>query len=1027
MISVHLLGPPQVMRDGASLTVMRRKSRALLYYLAARGEPVPRSRLLPLLWPEMEASAARRNLRTTLYQLRKEVDDHVIAAGDALALAPDTFVDAREFEARLAAPDDAPDLQETLELYRGDFLSGFALPDSTPYDDWVTREEERYRRMWIRGWSALSRRHETAGRYQEALDALDRVLAENPLQEDLQRTALRLHYLAGDRAGAIRRYDRLRQILDEELGVPPMAETRALYDALLSDRLPQPERATQPPDLPATRPAAVPPGLPFTGRTGELETLGRVLGEARLALVEGEGGIGKTRLAHTYLDSSDTLPLIGAGRELERSLPYQPVIEALRGLLADPQWPALEPHLDLAPVWRQEAARLVPELATGTGAMVGDSPPDESRVWEGISRFLQAVAAQRALTLFLDDLHWADGSTLALLGYLVRRSASDRLGFLAASRPPAPRSALATLLSALMREGHVQRVPLERLSRGEVETLAADLSPAHAETLADWLYENSEGNPYVLTELAREIRKRGWLEEGSDAPEALPETPLVPSSVYSLIHDRLARLSDAARRVLDAAVAAGRQFDFAVVARAAGMSEEAALDALDELRSAGLVSLTGDRDRYSFDHNLTMEVAYREIGEPRHRRIHRQVAQAIERVYRGRLPEVAGQLAWHYAEGEAPKRAAPYAWRAGQRAERVAAWREAIYFYELALHGAPPEQRVQICRALGNARYQIGEAARAAEAFRDAHEQARALGERTLATEARIEWARALVPQARYGEVVQMAREALEDATRAQACQAEILWGTALSLEGEDLEGAAEHLRRAEALCAGESREIDLAHVKFERGSVAAQQGDLRKAVALYREALQVAGEATGNQADRWLILAHNNLAYHLHLLDDPAAETYARQGLDLAEEHGALGLKPYLLSTLGEIAFASGRLDAAEAHFREGLALAERLSIPERIAGLTANLGRVAAARGESSLAVHRLSTALAQADSLGTRHLAARVRIWLAPLLPSKQSRARLQEAREIAARSGRGRLLDEVEMQLREIESDAEMGAR
>jgi tetratricopeptide (TPR) repeat protein len=241
--------------------------------------------------------------------------------------------------------------------------------------------------------------------------------------------------------------------------------------------------------------------------------------------------------------------------------------------------------------------------------------------------------------------------------------------------------------------------------------------------------------------------------------------------------------------------------------------------------------------------------------------------------------------------------------------------------------------------------------------------------------------------------------------------RAELIFGTALSLEGADLDGAAKHLRQAESLCTECADMVSLVHAKFELGSVAAQQGDLLQAIDLYREALSIAEEDQSEGALTWHILAYNNLAYHLHLLDDSTAESYARAGLALAQEKGMLNMQTYLLSTLGEIALAASDLDTADKYFTDGLALAERLSIPERIAGLTANLGRVVAQRGETTLAIHRLSTALARADLLGTQHLAAQIRLWLAPLLPPSEARARLAEARAIAERGNRRRLLEDI----------------
>jgi tetratricopeptide (TPR) repeat protein len=193
---------------------------------------------------------------------------------------------------------------------------------------------------------------------------------------------------------------------------------------------------------------------------------------------------------------------------------------------------------------------------------------------------------------------------------------------------------------------------------------------------------------------------------------------------------------------------------------------------------------------------------------------------------------------------------------------------------------------------------------------------------------------------------------------------------------------------------------------------VVAQQGDIPQAVAYYRQALETATQAKADYGLDQRILALNNLAYHLHLLSDPAALDYALAGLKLAQEKGVLGLQAYLYSTLGELSLAAGELDQAETYFRAGLALAQRFSIQERQAGLTANLGLVAIRRGEDALAIHRLSTALGQADALGARHLATQVRLWLAPLLPPEQARQLLAQARATAKEGGRRRLLDQIE---------------
>src|SRR6185436_5471071 len=303
---------------------------------------------------------------------------------------------------------------------------------------------------------------------------------------------------------------------------------------------------------------------------------------------------------------------------------------------------------------------------------------------------------------------------------------------------------------------------------------------------------------------------------------------------------------------------------------------------------------------------------------------------------------------------------------------------EAAEFFEQALAIEPDDpQRYPINMELGEARFRANALAPASEAFRAA--LVAATPGTLEADQAHLALARSLFIQARFAEAIEHLRQ-VNEAPPAIAAQREFTWGAALSVEGGDLTAASEHLHRAAAHLAQSSSPGDLpllAQIKFELGSVAAQQGELQKAVVLYGEALEIAEEAPGETGVTQRILAYNNLGYHLHLLRDAerAASEHARRGLQLAQEKGVLTLQPYLLSTLGEIALAAKDLDLAERYFAEGLALAEQLSMPERLAGLTANLGLVARARGQNDLAIHQLSTALARADGLGTRHLAAQI----------------------------------------------------
>lgn len=1037
MLSLQLLGIPQVLRNAQPLTLSRRKSRALLYYLAAHTTARAREQLLTLLWPDLDRAAAQQTLRSSVYGLRKELGDALLITDSMLALAPEVHVDLRLFEAyfqnhsaknpdklfasssgtpgALQAHSEISLLESTLQQYRGDFLANFSLPDCEDYQRWVEMQRERLRLLALHGYIQLAQRYETIRDFVAAQAALAQALAINPLQEEVHRAAMRIDYFAGDRAAAIRRYEQLRHMLDEELGVPPLEETRSLYDAIITDALLREHdksdaiRVLPQPKQPIAQLGAG--TLPFVGREKELAELQQLALTNRLALIEGEAGIGKTSLAEAFLHDFSGTVLIGRAHELEQALPYHPVIEALRHFLQHGRV-LFNAQLKLANVWRSELARLMPEFQAEIEPAIIDTTlvgGNEARLWEAINQLLHVLAEQQALAFLIDDLHWADASTLALLGYLLRQSAHAKITFLATTRIIEPRSQLATLVQTLTRQNRLQRLQLARLDQSATLTLAQHFSPQYAYPLAEWLDSNAEGNPYVLTELLRYANEHGIvLPDGIINLNALSNTPVVPSSVYSLIQARLHALSELAQRVLDVAVAIGSEFDLEVIRQASGLSELKILDALDELGASRLI-LPLEGLRYGFDHPLTMEVAYREVSEARHRLIHRGVAEALERVYANQLDEYAGLIASHFAEGNAGERAAHYAFLAGRRAAELSAWTEAIAFYQQALAGADNSQRLNIYVALGSAYMYAGAPAQATDELRIALTLAEQQREPETADTIRLMLMRTMISQARIAEAIMLAEQVLERAAPHHRISAELMWATALSIEGVDLAGAALHLQRAMSQPNAVPSAEQQAQIQFELGGIAAQQGDLSQALEHYHAALLIA--ETGPTIVQYRILALNNLAYHHMLQGNSLALDYAMRGLELAQEYGLIGLQVYLYSTLGEIALAEHNLDEAERQWNTGLALAERLNIRERVAGITANLGLLAIQRGQPARAIHRLAGAQAQADTLRLNHLSALIRIWLAPLLPPDEARIALSEARAIAESGGRSRLLQQI----------------
>ena len=1048
MLKLQLFGQSRIWLDGRQIKINRRKSRGVVYYLAAFQQAVKRQQLIDLFWIDLSRKSAQQTLRTTLHSLHQSLGDALEVEETSVHLTDEAQVDVRSFEKIMNVKEiTLVELEKGLELFQGDFLQDFYLPDSAAFEDWATIQRESYRRLAMRGFHLLSKRYESQQNYSAALDAIDRALLIEPLQEDLQREAMRLVYLAGDRPGAIRRYDQLRKMLDEEMGVPPMKETRALYDAILLDKIARPSPAYNRIENQAGKAPISQPGravfqnqfdnLQFTGREEELLILENRSDQVNLLLIEGESGIGKTRLAEEFMKKRQALILSGTARELEQGLPYQPLIEAFRGLIRSAQWPqwSLELQAKIPAIWLSEAARLLPELnfprpasiSLDVSGSVGTPPTGESRLWEGVFQLIQGLTSLTPVILFIDDLHWADKSTLALLGYLLRqfsalRASPSPILFLVTARIDAENATYTTFLHTMLRDDLLVRVSLDRLSADEVDQLSRTITVDYAPPLSEWLMKNSEGIPYILVELLRYAHQNKILVEATGERHktgflvnlsTLSSAPVVPQSVYSLIQARLERLSEPAWRILSAAVAAGRQFEFNIVARASALSENSALDAIDELLSAHILQPL-DTNRFHIDHSLTMEVVYREVGDLRHRIQHRRIAEAMEAIYSpGQLEIKAGVLAFQLAESNEFRRAAPYAVQAGRQANRLSAWNEAIHFFQQALDVLEGKERLPVLMELGQTFFQTGETNRAIDAFHEALLLAQTDHDQVAIDRARLALAQSYLMGARYDDSIILAQQVRLQGLPENAMQAELNWGAALSLKGEDLEAAEAHLHAAEAQCDLTSNKSyeDLARIKFELGSIAAQQGDLEKAISLYQEALKINGNIESEKGLTWRILANNNIAYHMHLLGNDQAQRYAMDGMKLAQEKGMLGQQSFLYSTLGEIALSAGELDAAEEYFSNGLKLAVQLGMKERITGLTANLGLLALSRGHTDLAIHRFSTALARAENLGLYHLAAQIRIWLVPLLPPGEAKTQLRNARLFADRGQRKYLLEQI----------------
>ncbi len=874
-LTIALLGAPQISVDDESIQVDTRKAIALLAYLAVTGHRHRRDALTLLLWPDLDQSKARAALRRTLSALNQTpVANWIEADRENIELRVDEGVtcDVWTFKQIMAQGTEQFELralEEAVALYRDDFMAGFGLRDAVNFDDWQYFEGEAYRNAYATLLDHFVAKLCQEGDYARAILHARRRLQLDPLHEPSHRTLMRLYAWSDQRTAALRQYRSCVTTLEEELGVPPLAETTALYDQIVNDETllpptrssPGPIRGRQKAQL-ATPRAPQDETYPLVGRASAWQQLAAAYATAQtrgcLVVVEGEAGIGKTRLLSSFLAAlaeTDASSLTTQCYAAEHEIAYGPIIALLRAGLNRPD--AGERLRRLPASVRAEAARLLPELeseeAFGALALL-DSAAASGRFFEALTQTLQAlVQSAEPGVIVIDNAHWADPATLDFLAYFLRRIQDEAICVVLALRSEhlRPVDQLHQLISDTSRQMTVHRLVLERLDAAETVELiqASDLILPDQADLAQRLWTASEGLPLVLIE---------YLDLLTSLPAFPAETDwALPQGVRELFQSRVQPVSEAGRQLLTAAAAIGRSFDYDLLQAVSGRTEEECVTGLEELLAYRLVREM-DGLTYDFYHDQLRALVYEEASAARRRLLHRRIAEALVRTERGaggEHDEIPVLLARHYAAAGMAQEAIAAHVRAAQNAAQVYANQTAIEHLEEALALGYP-QHVETRTQLGDLYMLTGEF----EAARNNYEAAAARA--SMEELPRLEHRLGRVHH-RLGHWTQAMRHfdaALDHGagflTAAERAQILADWSlTAHRLADQETAMAYANA----ALVAASGDEIALARVYNLLSILARHQGETEASLAHARESLAMA--APHEELPSMSVAAHNSLA----------------------------------------------------------------------------------------------------------------------------------------------------------------------
>ncbi len=657
-----------------------------------------RTQLIVLLWEEDDSTRTRHRLSQLLYSLGRKTNPVSLVAAEGELIRPNLDAvesDIRTFRRELSTGG----LIAAADLVRRGFLIQLPLVPTRVYEEWLDARRATLRSRVRERAAAQLRQGSGEHRWDIAEEGASILLALSPEDEDALRKLMWIRAMRGRIDEALAAYQGLvERASADDPGWQCEEETEELLDRIRNLR----PRASPPPELRHFEPQ---PDPPLCGRDEELAVLSRIFAsetEVGLStvLIEGEAGIGKTRLAGEAIRAARLLgfhTLRARSSEFEQDIPFNPILGALDEHAAGAALNRLEDP------WRSVLLALMPQFHWEDGPLPevpyvqpGSVP---RRMFEAIRRLVQEIAADGPLLLFFDDFQWADETSVAALEFLRRRWSEDRLVLMLAVRPEplGNRSRAFQFARELTTADEVVHLELGELPDAAAEKLVRAVASRNltGREIQELLSLGGR-NPFFLLELTLE-----YLEGRMGLRIEPGDHLLVPASIRQVLERRLTSLEFDAQQVLDVLAVYGRDLSLDLLQDMCKLDREASLHGLDQLQRFRLIHWTGTGT--GVRHGLIRHTAQARLTPARQALLHERIARALLRTESGSSPD---ELALHFDKAGITDEALKYALEAADRADAAGAVAEALRFLGMARRHAEDEELVaEIIGRLGHLHY----------------------------------------------------------------------------------------------------------------------------------------------------------------------------------------------------------------------------------------------------------------------------------------------------------------------------------
>ena len=664
---------------------------------------------------------------------------------------------------------------------------------------------------------------------------------------------------------------------------------------------------------------------------------------SRTTCICGKIGVGKTRLVHEIVNDScyqDFTYLASNLSATTKSIPYYAFREIIRSVYRKKGKGIID---GMSQAFQIELTKIVPELSDELVEMDENIfMLDRFRLFEGVRRFLELQISESSLFVCIDNIHWADDSSLELLNYLVRALKESPVFFFFIYRiEEAKAESFQNVIQSMAREGLYDLIELEPLEQADVArmiSLIVDASPSPE--LIAFIYRETGGNPFFIEELMKSLELNSALIwEHDSVTFDKEEKIIIPNSVRGVVDRKLGMIGHEARELIEYASVIGRKFDFRLLPLITGKNEGHLLAILDEILSIGLLR-EFDEDRYRFTEDVVRETIYQQMSAVRSKLYHRTVGNALEILHKNRTEEVIEELVHHFYLCFDNDKVVEYGMIAADRVKDSYANQDAIKFYGRVLECLPDSRigskinEIEVLMKRASVLDLVGDKEKAIEDLTQAISKSQSLGEKKLEADSLVALCKVHFGVSHYTDTIEMAENALE------------IYRTLVDKKGE-------------AACLNC---IGIANWYL---------GEFESALKLYQISLSIAKNIEDRQLEAMILgnisIIHWNLDEYSISLD-----SYTR-ALEITRELGDVETEARALNNIGLIYATIGDNEKAMECYERSLEISRDIGARELEASTLNNTGIINVRLGEYAVAIGNYEDSLNITREIGTRKVEA------------------------------------------------------